>query len=81
MSLLPARRRSWGVAVAVAAAACVAGAFVAFTLSFHHFLGRHGGAAGDYGIVYNDELALANAAHSRGLDVADDTMEFLATGN
>jgi 4-amino-4-deoxy-L-arabinose transferase-like glycosyltransferase len=66
---------------AIAAVGCVCAAFVGFTLSFHHFLDRHGGTAGDYGVVYRDELALARAAHREGLNVADDTIEFLATGS
>jgi 4-amino-4-deoxy-L-arabinose transferase-like glycosyltransferase len=71
-------------AAQIAAAAAVVGvsaAFVAFTLSFHHFLDRHGGTAGDYGVIYRDSLALAKAAHRQGLNVADDTIEFLATGS
>ena len=76
-----ARGRRAAQIAAVAAVACISAAFVAFTLSFHHFLDRHGGTAGDYGVIYRDELALARTAHRQGLNVADETIEFLATGS
>jgi 4-amino-4-deoxy-L-arabinose transferase-like glycosyltransferase len=76
-----ARGRRAAQIAAIAAVGCVCAAFVAFTLSFQHFLDRHGGTAGDYGVIYRDELALARAAQRQGLNVADDAMEFLATGS
>jgi 4-amino-4-deoxy-L-arabinose transferase-like glycosyltransferase len=58
----------------------VMAAYVAFTLSFHRFLDEHGGAAGDYGIVYRDEAAVARFASERGLGVeADPVLDYLTT--
>ena len=51
--------------------------FVAFTLAFQHFVGEHGGAAGDYGVVYRDKEALARAAGERGLRVDEPVIDFL----
>jgi 4-amino-4-deoxy-L-arabinose transferase-like glycosyltransferase len=67
-----------GAALAVAAAAA---AFVAFSLSFQHYVAHQGGTAGDYGVAYEHSAALAAAARARGLDVDDQTLEFLATGS
>jgi hypothetical protein len=53
-----------GSAVVLAALAL---SFVGFTLRFQQFVGRTGGTAGDYGVVYRDERSLAHAVHSRGL--------------
>ncbi len=66
---------------AVAALAAVVAAYVAFTLSFHRFLEKRGGAAGDYGVVYRDKAALARVVRERGLRVAEEpVLDFLVTG-
>ena len=75
------RLRGAAAAVAVAVLALVVAGFVAFTLSFHRFLARHGGANGDYGVVYDDSRALANAVRLRGLRIANDAvLDFLVSG-
>lgn len=63
------------------AAALLVAAFVAFTVSFQHFVQRQGGTAGDYGVVYDDTAALAAAARARGLHVDDAAAEYLITGH
>jgi len=45
--------RGAAVVVTAVAAAILAG-YVAFDLSFQHFVQREGGTAGDYGVVYDD---------------------------
>ena len=67
--------------IALAAAAALAAAFVAFTLSFQAFLRRHGGAAGTYGVVYDDTAALAAAVHAHGLHVDSAPAEYLVWGH
>jgi 4-amino-4-deoxy-L-arabinose transferase-like glycosyltransferase len=67
-----------GLALVTAVAAC----FVAFTLSFHRFLEREGGTAGDYGVVYRDKSELARVARESGLRIADEpVLDFLVTGD
>jgi hypothetical protein len=73
------RRRAATLAPLLAAAA-LAACFAAFTVSFQQFLGRHGGTAGDYGVVYHDRAALAAAVRARGLHVDDPVAEFLVRG-
>jgi dolichyl-phosphate-mannose-protein mannosyltransferase len=75
------RLRGAAVAVAVASLALVVAGFVAFTISFHRFLDRHGGANGDYGVVYDDSRAAATAVRLRGLRVGNDSaVDFLVSG-
>jgi hypothetical protein len=71
--------RGAAVVVPVVAAVIVAG-FVAFTLSFQHFVQREGGTAGDYGVVYDDTAALAAALRARGLHADDPATEYLVWG-
>jgi 4-amino-4-deoxy-L-arabinose transferase-like glycosyltransferase len=66
---------------ALAGAAAVAAAFVAFSVGFHEFVGRHGGTGGDYGVAYHQELAAANAVRKAGLHIDDHPVEFLANGS
>jgi len=67
-----------GVAVVVpAVAAAIVAGYVAFDLSFQHFLLREGGTAGDYGVVYDDTAALAAAVRARGLQADDPVTEYL----
>jgi hypothetical protein len=66
----------------VGVVAAVAVANVSFTLSFHRFLDREGGTAGDYGVVYRDKKDLAALVRARGLRVADEeVLDFLVTGD
>ena len=66
-------------AVAAAGVVTVAAVYVAFTLSFHHFVGEHGGTAGDYGVIYSDKAALARAMRAGSLRTEDDAgVDFLA---
>jgi hypothetical protein len=67
--------------IALAGAAAVAAAFVAFTLSFQSFVKRHGGTSGTYGVIYDDTAALAAAAHARHLHVDFASAEYLAWGH
>jgi hypothetical protein len=54
----------------------------AFTLSFHRFLDRTGGTAGDYGVVYRHKAELAAFVRAHGSRVADeDVLDFLVTGD
>jgi 4-amino-4-deoxy-L-arabinose transferase-like glycosyltransferase len=62
-------------------AAAIAAAFVAFTLSFQSFVQRHGGTSGNYGPIYDDTAALAEAAHVRHLHVDFASAEYLAWGH
>jgi Dolichyl-phosphate-mannose-protein mannosyltransferase len=73
------RRRS--AIVSLAAAALIAAAFVAFTLSFQSFVQRNGGTAGNYQVIYDDTAALAAAAHARHLHVDFASAEYLAWGH
>jgi hypothetical protein len=76
------RFRAGAVAVGVGALALVVAGFVAFTVSFHRFLARHGGANGDYGVVYDDSHAVAQLVRARGLRVGNDqAVDFLASGH
>jgi 4-amino-4-deoxy-L-arabinose transferase-like glycosyltransferase len=72
-------RRS--AAVSLAAAAAIAAAYVAFTLSFQSFVQQHGGTAGTYGVIYDDTAALAAAVRARGLHVDDPPAEYLVSGH
>jgi 4-amino-4-deoxy-L-arabinose transferase-like glycosyltransferase len=67
--------------VALAGAAAVAAAFIAFTVGFQEFVGRHGGTGGDYGVAYNQELAAAKAVRQAGLHIDNLPVEFLANGS
>jgi hypothetical protein len=73
--------RTVAIVAAVAVLALIVVANAAFTLSFHRYLDRTGGTAGDYGVVYRDKAALADAVRARGLRVADEeVLDFLVTG-
>lgn len=73
-------RRPLAIAVA-GVVAFVATSYVAYTISFHRFLDRNGGAVGDYGIVYRDKSALARAVRTRGFHVVNEpSIEFLVSG-
>jgi len=75
------RRFRPAAGVAVVAAAAIAGGYVAFMVSFLHYLDRHGGVNGDYGVVYRDEAALARVMKQRGLRIANvPAVEVLASG-
>jgi hypothetical protein len=75
----------FGQAARVGAAAMVViacAAFVAFTLSFQRYVGREGGTAGDYGVVYRDKAELADFVRAQGLRVQDEVViDFLVTGD
>ena len=73
------RRRS--AVVSLTAAAAIAAAFVAFTLSFQSFVRQHDGTEGAYGVIYDDVAALAEAVHARNLHVAYPSSEYLAWGH
>jgi hypothetical protein len=74
------RRGALIAAVGVLALLVVAN--TAFTLSFHRFVDRTGGTAGDYGVVYRDKAALAAVVRARGFRVGDeDVVDFLVTGD
>jgi hypothetical protein len=73
------RRRS--SFIALGAAAAIAAAFVAFTLSFQTFVRHHDGTAGTYGVIYDDTAALAAAVHASNLHVAYASAEYLAWGH
>jgi len=81
VGLVRGPRRAAARTAAAVAVALVAVAFVGFTLSFQRFVAHHGGTAGDYGVAYEHSAALAAAAKRRGLNVDDQTLEFLATGS
>ena len=72
-------RRS--AAISLAAAATIAAAYVAFTLSFQAFVQHNGGAAGAYDVIYDDTAALAAAVRARGLHVDDPPAEYLVSGH
>jgi hypothetical protein len=77
-------RRGWSRVATIAAVGVLATVVVAsgaFTLSFHRFLDRSGGTAGDYGVVYRDKAELAAVVRARGLRIADEkVLDFLVTG-
>lgn len=73
------RRRSAAVSLPLAAA--IAGAFVAFTLSFQGFVLRNGGTSGNYDVVYDDASALATAVRARHLHVNRASVEYLVWGH
>jgi hypothetical protein len=73
--LLGARELALVLALAIAAA------YLAFSLSFQRFVQRHGGTAGDYGVVYDDTAALARAVKARGLHVDNGAAEYLVAGH
>jgi hypothetical protein len=73
---LPCRPAARAASIAVTAAICLA--FVCFTVAFQHFIGRHGGTAGDYGVTYDDKDRLASIARSRRLNVDDRVIQYLA---
>jgi hypothetical protein len=74
--------RSVAMIVAVGSLGTVVVANAAFTLSFHRFLDRTGGTAGDYGVVYRDKAELAAFVRAKGFRVADeDVLDFLVTGD
>ena len=63
------------------AAVAVAAMFVAFTVAFHSFLAKEGGAAGDYGIVYRDKHDLAELLLKAELRAnGESTVDFLIAG-
>jgi 4-amino-4-deoxy-L-arabinose transferase-like glycosyltransferase len=67
---------------AAAAVVVVGVALAAFSVSFQRYVGREGGTAGDYGIVYRDKAELADFVRARGLRVPDDlVIDFLVTGD
>jgi hypothetical protein len=73
-------RAAWLGAAATVVVVCVT--FAAFTLSFQRYVGREGGTAGDYGVVYRDKLELADLVRARGLRARDDLpIDFLVTGD
>ena len=78
-----ARGRARRVAAIAAAGliAAIAVAFVTFTVAFDDFVDEHGGTAGDYGVVYREQAALARVVRERRLDADDPVIEFLATGS
>jgi hypothetical protein len=67
--------------VSLGAAAAIAGAFVAFTLSFQTFVRDHDGTSGTYGPIYDATAALAAAAHAAHLHVDFASAEYLAWGH
>jgi Dolichyl-phosphate-mannose-protein mannosyltransferase len=73
------RRRS--TVVSLVAAAAIAAAFVAFTVSFQAFVRQHHGTAGAYWVIYDDTAALAKAARAHNLHIADAPAEYLAWGH
>ncbi|HET8529328.1 MAG TPA: glycosyltransferase family 39 protein [Gaiellaceae bacterium] len=81
LGLVDLARPARAVPVAPVAAALVGAGFLAFTVSFQHLVQRQGGTAGDYGVVYRDTAALADAARVRGLHVDDAAAEYLITGH
>ena len=63
------------------AAVAVAAMFVAFTVSFHSFLAKEGGAAGDYGIVYRDKHDLADLLRKAELRAdGESVVDYLISG-
>jgi Dolichyl-phosphate-mannose-protein mannosyltransferase len=73
-------RAAWVGAVVTVVVVC--SAYAAFTLSFQRYVGREGGTAGDYGVVYRDKAELADFVRARGLRVRDETViDFLVTGD
>jgi hypothetical protein len=82
--LAAAARRGYHRAALAAAAIVVvfvAIGHAAFTVSFHRYLDRFGGTAGDYGVVYRHKADLARQVEARGLRVANEpVVDFLVTG-
>jgi 4-amino-4-deoxy-L-arabinose transferase-like glycosyltransferase len=73
--------RRFAAVAAVGSLAAVIAISVAFTLSFHRFLERTGGTAGDYGVTYRHEHAIATIVRRRGLRIANDPLlDFLVVG-
>jgi 4-amino-4-deoxy-L-arabinose transferase-like glycosyltransferase len=73
-------RSAWLVAAATVVAVGVV--LAAFSVSFQRYVGREGGTAGDYGVVYRDKAELADFVRARGLRVRDDlVIDFLVTGD
>ena len=73
------RRVPWFAKLVVGA---VAACYVAFTLGFQRFLDDEGGAAGDYGVVYRDQIALAREVRERGLRMGNSpAIEVLVSGS
>jgi hypothetical protein len=67
---------------ALATVVAMSAGYAAFTLSFQRYVGREGGTAGDYGVVYRDKAKLADFVRSRGLRVRDEmVIDFLVTGD
>jgi hypothetical protein len=67
--------------ISLTAAAALAAAFVASTLSFQAFVREHDGTAGAYGVIYDETAALAAAAHARELHISNAAAEYLAWGH
>jgi 4-amino-4-deoxy-L-arabinose transferase-like glycosyltransferase len=72
--------RRWAAVLVPAVAAAIVAGYVAFSLSFQHFLLQEGGTAGDYGVIYDDTAALAAAVRARGLHADDPVTEYLVWG-
>jgi hypothetical protein len=68
-------------AAAIPVAAAIVAAFIAFSLSFQHFVQVNHGTAGDYGVIYDDTAALAKAVKAHGLDVDNAAAEYLVRGH
>jgi 4-amino-4-deoxy-L-arabinose transferase-like glycosyltransferase len=73
------RRRS--AILSLATATAIAGAFLAFTLSFQAYVQKHHGTAGAYWVIYDDTAALAKAARARDMHIEDASAEYLAWGH
>jgi 4-amino-4-deoxy-L-arabinose transferase-like glycosyltransferase len=69
-----------GMAAALLAGSAIAAAFVAFSVSFQHFVQQRGGTAGDYGVIYDDTAALAKVVKAHHLQVDDPAAEYLVSG-
>jgi hypothetical protein len=81
VALIRSVSRTLAVIAAVATMAVIVIANAAFTLSFHDYVDRAGGTAGDYGVSYRHKAALAAAVRERGARVADeDVIDLLVTG-
>ncbi|MES1246716.1 MAG: glycosyltransferase family 39 protein, partial [Actinomycetota bacterium] len=66
---------------ALAVAAAVVAAFVAFSVSFQQYVHAHDGTKGDYGVVYDQTAALAKAVRAGGLQVDNAAAEYLVSGH
>jgi 4-amino-4-deoxy-L-arabinose transferase-like glycosyltransferase len=81
VALVRRASRTLAVVVGVGAIATIVVANAVFTLSFHGYLDRTGGTAGDYGVIYRHKAALAREVGARRLRVADETViDLLVTG-